>query len=85
MFLPFCFFFYICFCYRTSGNEEWAHGLSVEESVVIDLELSEDVVDLGRGELVSPLGQSPSKRINKVDLKLYHKGNFNYFNRQFKD
>ena len=47
---------------RTSGNKERAHGLAVQETVVVNLELVEDVVNLGGGELVSPLGQGPSVR-----------------------
>merc|ERR1719264_1564079 len=37
-----------------ASDEETDYILGCDEAVVIDLELAEDVVDLGLGELVSP-------------------------------
>ena len=65
--------FSLLFCngllFATSGNKESAHNLSVQETVIIDLEFTENVVNFSGGEFVSPLGEGPSELLG-ADLAL---------------
>lgn len=47
----------------TSGNEQSDHSFGCNEAVVIDLELAEDVVRLGLGELVAEVHQGVAEHL----------------------
>ncbi len=55
--------------FATSGNKKSAYNLSVQETVIVDLEFTENVVNFGGGEFVSPLGEGPSELLG-ADLAL---------------
>ncbi len=61
-----CGLLFLLLLLTASGDEEGAHGLSVKEAIVVDLELTEDVVDFSGGEFVSPFGQSPPEELVEV-------------------
>merc|ERR1712066_500557 len=64
--------FFCLLLLATAGNEKSNNSLRFNETVVIDLEFAEDVVDLGLGELVTEVHQSVTEHLslNKALLAL---------------
>merc|ERR1719410_2699142 len=47
----------------TTGNEETNHSFGFDETIVIDLEFTEDVINLGLGEFVTEVHQSMTEHL----------------------